>query len=198
MSLKENISMVKEELNSEEKFFEKAVITEKFVKKYKNLMIGGVALVILAVGANIIYDANKEATVEEANEALSSLVKDSNDANSKTILKSLSPELYDVWSYSQALANEDTTVLKSLTSSKATIISDLASYELASSTSDSAALSSYSMKQNSIYKDLALVQNAILFLNKNEVEKAHQELNKVSQNSSLSKVVLALLHYGVK
>jgi hypothetical protein len=38
LSLKENINMVREELNSEEKFFEKAVITEKFVKKYKNLL----------------------------------------------------------------------------------------------------------------------------------------------------------------
>ena len=35
MSLKEELEMVKEELSSEEKFFEKAVITEKFVKKYK-------------------------------------------------------------------------------------------------------------------------------------------------------------------
>jgi len=42
LSLKNNIEMVKEELNSEEKFFEKAVITEKFVKKYKNLLIGSV------------------------------------------------------------------------------------------------------------------------------------------------------------
>ena len=190
--------MVKEELNSEEKFFEKAVITEKFVKKYKNLMIGGVAFIIIAVGANIVYDANKSATVEEANEVLSALVENPNDANSKTMLKSLSPELYDVWSYSQALVNKDTQALKKLSSSKTTLISDLATYELASSSADTAALSSYSMKQNVIYKDLALVQNAILLLNKKDIEKAHQELKKVSQNSSLNKVVSALLHYGVK
>ena len=54
------------------------------------------------------------------------------------------------------------------------------------------------MKQNAIYKDLALVQNAILYINKNEIDKAHQELKKVPQNSALNKIVLALQHYGVK
>ena len=37
VSLKENIEMVKNELNSEEQFFEKAVQTERFVKKYKKV-----------------------------------------------------------------------------------------------------------------------------------------------------------------
>lgn len=198
MSLKENIDMVKEELNSEEKFFEKAVITEKFVKKYKNIMIGGVAAVVIAVAANIIYEANKSANIEDANNALSALVKDANDADAKTRLKSLSKELYDVWSYSQAIANKDIEALKSLSNSKTPMVSDLASYELASSSADADALNDYSMKQQAVYKDLALVQNAILLMNKNEIEKAHQELKKVSQDSSLSKVVLALLHYGVK
>ena len=35
LSLKTDIEMVKDELTSEEKFFEKAVVTEKFIKKYK-------------------------------------------------------------------------------------------------------------------------------------------------------------------
>lgn len=198
MSLKENIDMVKDELNSEEKFFEKAVITEKFVKKYKNVMIAAVVAVVLLVAGNIIYTANKSANIEEANMALASLNKDPNDVNSKAKLESLSKELYDVWTYSQALANQDMKALKELTDSKNTVVSDLATYELASSSADQDALSKYSMKQNAIYKDLALVQNAILYINKNEIDKAHQELRKVPQNSSLNKVVLALLHYGVK
>lgn len=198
MSLKENIDMVKDELNSEEKFFEKAVITEKFVKKYKNVMIAAVVAVVLLVAGNIIYTANKSANIEEANMALAALNKDPNDVNSKAKLESLSKELYDVWTYSQALANQDMKALKELTDSKNNVVSDLATYELASSSADQDALSKYSMKQNAIYKDLALVQNAILYINKNEIDKAHQELRKVPQNSSLNKVVLALLHYGVK
>ncbi|WP_373070087.1 hypothetical protein [Sulfurimonas sp.] len=198
MSLKENINMVKDELNSEEKFFEKAVITEKFVKKYKNVMIGAVIAVVLLVMGNLIYEANKSASIEEANVALSALNQDPTNVDAKSELESLSKELFDVWSYSQAIANNDMKALKELSSSKTFVVADLASYELASSSADQDALSKYSMKQNSIYKDLALVQNAILFINKNEIEKAHQELKKVPQSSSLNKVVLALLHYGVK
>ena len=198
MSLKENIEMVKDELNSEEKFFEKAVITEKFVKKYKNLLIGGVIAIVIAVAVNLVYDSNKEASVIEANETLAVLAKDVKNEDAKLKLKALSKDLYNVWIYSQAIATNDNKLLESLSASKTTLISDLASYELASNTSDSTKLSDYSMKQNAIYKDLAIVQKAILLLNKKEIDSAHQELKKVSQNSSLNKVVLALLHYGVK
>jgi hypothetical protein len=198
LSLKENIDMVKDELSSEEKFFEKAVITEKFVKKYKNLMIGAVVAVVLLVGGNIFYGINAQQNKEDANVALNSLEQDTNDEAAKIKLKSLSKELFDVWSFSQAIANKDINALKNLSKSKTLLVSDLASYEAASMTADSKALSKYTMKQNAIYKDLALVQNAILFLNKKEIEKAHTELRKVPQDSSLKKVSLALLHYGVK
>ena len=198
MSLKENIDMVKDELNSEEKFFEKAVMTERFVKKYKKVMIGSVVAVVLLVAANIVYDANKSANIEEANVALLELNKDPSSVEAKAKLESLSKELYDVWSYSQAIANKDIKALEELKSSKTLVVSDLAKYELASANADQDGLSKYSMKQNAIYKDLALVQNAILFIDKNEIQKAHQELRKIPQDSSLNKVALALLHYGVK
>jgi hypothetical protein len=198
LSLKENINMVKDELNSEEKFFEKAVMTERFVKKYKKAMIGGVAAVVVLVAANMAYEFNQSENVKEANIALSSLLKDPKSVEAKDRLKSLSPELYDVWAYSQALADKDLDALKKLSTSKTLIISDLASYEVASASADAKALEKYSMKQNAIYKDLALVQNAILHINNKETAKAHQELRKISQESALSKVSEALQHYGVK
>ncbi len=198
MSLKQNINMVKEELNSEEKFFEKAVITEKFVKKYKNLMIGSIVLIVLFVVSNVIYDSNKQSTIKEANAVLAKLSIDTNNESLKTSLKQLSPNLYDVWLYSQAVVSNDIDKLKSLSTSKTILVNDLANYEVASRTNNSDKLLDYSMKQDAIYKDLALVQNAILYLDKNEVNKAHAELKKVSQNSSLKSVVLALLHFGVK
>ncbi len=198
MSLKQNINMVKEELNSEEKFFEKAVMTEKFVKKYKNLMIGIVVLIVIVVISNIVYNSNKQSTIKEANEVLAKLNLDTNNENLKINLEQLSPALFDVWSYSQAVALNDVDKLKSLSSSKTIFISDLASYEVASRSKDNEKLLDYSMKQDAIYKDLALVQSAILYLDKNEIKKAHAELRKVSQNSSLKTVALALSHFGLK
>jgi len=198
LSLKENINMVKEELNSEEKFFEKAVMTEKFVKKYKNLMIGIVVLVIIVVISNIVYNSNKQSTIKEANEVLTKLSLDPNNESLKIKLEQLSPNLHDVWLYSQAVVTNDIEKLKSLSASKAIIVSDLVKYEVASRTNNNEKLLDYSMKQDAIYKDLAIVQNAILYLDKNEIDKAHAELRKVSQNSPLNQIALALLHFGLK
>ena len=195
MSLKENIDMVKEELNSEEKFFEKAVITEKFVKKYKNVMIGSLVAVVLIVGANMAYEANKQSKIDAANEALSELVKDAKNASASSQLKALSPNLYDVWAFSQAVVNKDLASMKELKNSKAIMVSDLATYELAQ---DSSSLSSYALEQGAVYKDLALVQSAIILMNDKKIQKAHEELSKIGLDSPLSKVASALLHYGVK
>ena len=198
MSIKENMDMVKEELNSEEKFFEKAVMTEKFVKKYKNAMIGSVVAVVVLVGANIAYDLNKQSKMDGANKALATLSKDAKDSFARSELKSLSPSLHDVWVYSQAIADKDFTTLKELKSSKALIVSDLVSYELAQNSKDSSSLSSYSLKQGAIYGDLALVQTAILLMNNSKIDEAHEKLSQINEQSSLNKIAKALLHYGVK
>jgi len=198
LSIKDDISMVKDELNSEEKFFEKAVMTEKFVKKYKNVMIGSVVAIVVMVSANIIYDANQKATVEKANSVLATLSKNPTDVASQKLLKSLSPSMYDVWVYSQAIADNDMKRLKELKNSKDPIVKDLVSYEVAQDSKNVIALSDYASKQDSIYKDLALVQSAVILMNENKIEEAHQKLVQVSEQSSLNQVVQALLHYGVK
>ncbi|MBE0513456.1 hypothetical protein [Sulfurimonas sp.] len=194
MSLKENINMVKEELNSEEKFFEKAVMTEKFVKKYKNIMIASVVAIVLVVGANIAYNINEEGKVSAANAVLLKLQSDPSDAAALSELKKLSPNLHDVWLYSQAIANSDIELLKGLKSSDAMIITDLAKYELAQ---DAASLEEYASKQNAIYRDLALVKSAVMLLNENKADKARAVLSKVSAESSLNELVSVLKHYGV-
>jgi len=198
LSLKNDIEMVKDELNSEEKFFEKAVITEKFVKKYKNMMIASVVVVVLLAGGNIAYDMNKKSKIEGANATLVLLEKDSSDSASLAQLKVLSPNLHDVWLFSKATADKDTAALTQLQNSKALIVSDLVAYELAQNKKDTAALNSYAMKQSSIYKDLAQVQAAVILINSGKIEQSHEKLLKITEASSLNRVAKALLHYGVK
>ena len=195
MNLKDNISMVKEELNSEEKFFEKAVMTEKFLKKYKKIMIASAAIVALVIGANLVYDMNKKNNTAAANAALSKLQADATNVAALKELKELSPNLHDVWVYSQAVAKKDLEAIKGLKNSKALIVSDLAKYE---SATDAASLEDYSSKQDAIFRDLALVQSAVMLLNENKVDEARSKLLKVSKDSSLSKMVSALMHYGLK
>lgn len=195
MSLKENISMIKEELNSEEKFFEKAVITEKFIKKYKKIMIISVAAVVVVVGANIAYNVNESSKISAANAAFAKLQTDAGNASAIDELKALSPNLYDVWIFSQAVANRDLEALKSLKNSKALIVTDLVEYEMAR---DAASLENYASKQDVIFRDLALVQSAVILLHENKVDEAKNKLLKVSKDSSLNKLVAALMHYGIK
>jgi len=195
LSLKDNIKMVKEELNSEEKFFEKAVITEKFVKKYKKVMIASVVAIVVFVVANFAYEANLNNKTLAANIALNQLNKNANDGNALSELKISSPELYDVWMFSQAVKNQDLEAIKKLKNTKTPIIDDLVKYELAT---DASSLDKYASSGDAIYRDLALVQSAVLLFEENKIEEAHNELLKVSQNSSLYKLVQTLLHYGVK
>ncbi|MDD5156754.1 hypothetical protein [Sulfurimonas sp.] len=195
MSLKDNINMVKEELSSEEKFFEKAIVTERFIKKYKKPMIALVVMVILFIGVNIAYEINKNTKIRDANIALDSLLLNPKDGDVSNDLKSLSPNLYEVWSFSQAVANKDLTTMKKLENSQAPLIGDLAKYELANSVSS---LDEYASTQGAIFKDLALIRSAIMLMNENKIEDAHNKLLKIPKESPLSKTAKALLHYGVK
>lgn len=195
LSLKDNINMVKEELNSEEKFFEKAVMTEKFIKKYKNIMIGSVVAVVVVVAANIVYNANESSKIAAANEALSTLQKDPGNSAALNELKMLSPNLHDVWVFSQAVANRDIEAMESLKKSKALIVGDMVAYELSA---DASSLEDYASKQDAIFRDLALVQAAVMLLNENKIQEARDKLSKVPKESSLAKVTEALMHYGIK
>ncbi len=198
MSLKENIEMVKDELNSEEKFFEKAVITERFVKKYKKPLIGAVVAIVLIVVTNFAYEASEQNRIESANKTLSELQKNPKDELALARLESLSPALHDAWLYSQAIAQENAADLEKLKNSKALIINDVAQYEAAEYKEDLAALESYSEKQNAIYKDLAMIMSAILLMQEGKVDEAHDKLSMIGAKSSMAQVANALMHYGVK
>lgn len=198
MSLKTDIEMVKEELTSEEKFFEKAVVTEKFVKKYKNLMIAGVVAIVLFVVGNIAYTINKQNTIDSANVALAELQTNADNPATLARLETLSPSLSSVWLYSQAVANKDLASFEKLTSSKALLVGDLASYELAQNNKKREELDEYANNQDAIYADLARVQSAVILMNEKKLSEAHEILSMININSPLSQVAHALMHYGVQ
>ncbi|WP_297482372.1 hypothetical protein [Sulfurimonas sp.] len=198
MSLKENIGMVKEGLTAEEQFFEKAVVTEKFVKKYKNVMIGSVVVLVLVVAGNIIYNMNRTSTLNAVNRTLVALEANPSSKVAQDKLASLSPTLNDVWLYSQAVAHQDLKTLNSLQKSKAPLIGGLATYEAAQNSQDKAKLEAYAQTQGAIYRDLAQVQLAIILMNENKIADAHEHLSMIGIESPLAPVAKALMHYGVK
>ncbi len=198
MSLKEKVDFVKEELSSEEKFFEKAVVTERFFKKYKKSIITVLSAVVVLALANVAYEVKEKNRIEEANAKLALLMKNPTDLKAQNELKELSPRLFALWSFAQAIANNDTKKLNELKSSKLPVIDDISEYEVALSDQKVAELEKYALKQNAIYKDLAKVEAAIIYMNKNEIQKAREELTGISESSPLKGVVAVLNHYGVK
>lgn len=198
MSLKTNIDMVKEELTSEEKFFEKAVVTEKFVKKYKNVMIGSVVAIALFVAGNIAYTINKQNTIDEANRTLLELQTNPDNSIALSRLEELSPTLKDVWLYSQAIVSKDMDALSKLKDSQAIMVSDLSQYEVAQNANDVSKLEEYASKQDAVYRDLAYIQSAVILMNDKKIDEAHEKLSMIGIDSPLAQVAKSLMHYGVK
>ena len=198
MSLKENIEMVKEELSQEEKMFESAVKTERFVKKYKMPLIGAIVAVIVVIAGNAIYQANISAKAEASNGAYLALLASPTDASAQVVLKDNNPALFDAWKLQVAMKNMDEKTLEILKASKNDVVADLAMYELATIKQDSAALSAYSQKSGAILKDMALLNEAVLLMKADKIEEAHARLAQIDEKSSLKNTAKMLQHYGVK
>ena len=198
MSLKENIDMVKEELNQEEKLFESAVKTERFVKKYKMPLISTLIAVVVVLIGNSVYQASVDSAIAASNEAYISLQKNADDTEAAKVLEKNNAALYDGWRLQVALKAHDQETLKSLTSSSSAVVADLAKYELAALNKDQAALNEYALKQDAVFKDLAILNEAVLLMQEGKTAEAKTRLSQIDDKSSLQKMVKLLQHYGVK
>ena len=197
MSLKENLEMVKEELNSEEQFFEKAVQTERFVKKYKKPLIGVVTALVLAVAGGSAYNLYTQNKIDQSNNAFNVLMADTNDKAAQEQLKTLNPKLYDVWLLSQALKTKDEAALNTLTSSKALLVADLATYQLAVMKKDEKGLTNYAQNSDALLGDLASIEAAVLLMDKGDKASAKSKLSMIDINSPVYPLAQSLAHYGV-
>lgn len=198
MNLKENMEALKEELSSEEKFFESAVRTERFIKRYEKPLIGGVIALLLFAGGAIAYQAYTNAKIESSNTAFSTLLSNPSDSVAMETLKNDNPELYDVWRLSRGIAQNDVAILESLKGSNAFGVADIAAYEASALKEDKAGLMSYTKMQGALYKDLALVELAVMAIHEGNVAQAHQQIALIPQDSPMFQVGNSLSHYGVK
>jgi hypothetical protein len=196
LSLKENIDLVKQELNSEEKIFESTVKAEYFLKKYKNKLIGAGVVVALLVGGSVAYKAYEVKRVNDANMVFLELLQDEN-SDKKDELKSLAPSLYEAYQLSRAVANGDQNELDALKSSKNRVIADLATYQKATLSKDVKLLDNYTYEQNAIYKDFAIIESAFLLIKESKIKEAKEKLRSISIESPMYKISRLLLHYKV-
>lgn len=196
MSIKENVNAIKQELNNEEKFFEKVIRLEYFYKKYKLYIWSFVVVVVGFFITTSILDAAKTARIKEANKAFNIVLENPNDQAALSLLKEKSKPLYELYLFQKAANESDIKTLKTLTDSKIFAIADMARYDYALLSEDQKALEHYA-KKGIYFKDIAILKVATTLLKQSKIKKAHQLLGAISQESPFYEQAQLLRHYGV-
>ena len=189
---------LKSELSSEENFFESAIKTERFVKKYQKPLIASLVVLVLGIGGYAGYGAYEQAKMEKANIALNVLLMNPNDAKALKELADNSQPLHDLYQLSQALKNNDIKAVLALKNSSSSEVADIAAYESAIMSNNEKELESYSKKQDALYGDLATIEIAVLKNKQGGDSNAQTLLSKIKEDSSLYPLAQIFSHYGVK
>lgn len=198
MSIKENIQTLKDELNSEEKLFESALRTERFVKKYKKPLVGSVISLLLIVGGAIGYQAYDNARIESSNVALNTLLVNPIDKSALNTLENKNTKLYELYTLSKAIKENDIKSLELLQKSQSPEIADMATYETAVLRADYSALENYTKKQGGMYQDMALLETAVMLIQKGDTQSAQNQLASIKEDSAMYPTAQMLSHFGVK
>lgn len=151
-------------------------------------------------------------TTEQVNELLNTLYsKTISDDEKKTIeskLAKIKPTLYDFYRYTQLQnlsllqlkSNENLAILKELSQSENPLIATLASYQYAVFSENLEMLENFKADIAPILSDRAKFQAAYLYMQNNNIKKAHEILKTIQPNENnqiVSHMASLLRHYGV-
>lgn len=188
MSIKENVDYIKSELSSEEKLLEGFVKSERFFKKYKNLLI---ALIVAIVIGSIIYFVKKsfdESNKYESNILLNNYLE-KGDEKALQSLKDKNNSLYQIALYLKARQDGKSAEIS------LPILKELSEFELAKNKNDIEALDKLSMKGDFLLKDYALFNKALILTNEGKYQEAKDTIAKISSDSRTIELVNLLNHY---
>lgn len=184
MSMKENVDYIKQELSTEESFLENTIKAEKFWKKYKNIIIGSVAVAVIAFGANATVGYMNEQKRIEANTLLNNILSNPSDNVSLEKLKQSDEKLYQIALFKTQNSSSDVEFL-----------SQVSNYIQALEKKDQAKLDSVVQDQNFLNKDFALLNKAILQIENKDYKGAKQTIDQIPVTSSTSQLVNLVKHY---
>lgn len=183
LALKENLDAVKQELGSEEQFLESMIKGERFFKKYKFPIIGGVGLVIaLGIGYAVMTSVNAS-NLEASNKAYLALLKNKDDQAALSTLKDKNKALYQTYLFQQAIAQNDAKALESLAASDLdALLKDLANAQLGRG-------------ENVLSGALASLMGGYELLQAGKIQEAKVKFAAIPLNSPLQNIVKNLEHY---
>jgi hypothetical protein len=181
---------VKKELSGDEQMLASAFKIEKIYKQHKFKIFAVVGLAVAYFAGTAIMDNMAQQKREAANSALLALQGNAKNSAALTELKTNNPALYELFSYQEAIKNADTTVLKTLSSSKNSIIADLSAYHLA--------ILEKKPADSMLNAELARVHNAALLINEGKTTEAKEELELISEESPAYNISKMIKHYSIK
>ena len=185
-----NIADIKNELSSDEKVLESAFKLETLYKKYKFIIWGVIVALVLFFGGKAIQENMHEAQLEKANEAFLTLQTKSDDSAALEILKENNPELFELFSYTQAVKKQDAKALEALSSSKNTIIADASGY--------TAGVLNKKPVDSVLYKEMSLFEEAYLAIGAGDVKTAKAKLELIDERSPFAVITGFLKHSTIK
>jgi hypothetical protein len=192
LSLKENINAVKQEISTEEQFLESLIKGERFFKKYKKIIISLGIIAILALLAYGVTTYMHQSKIEKANEAYAKLLKNPKDSKALQALQANDKKLFELFSLSRALQDEDKAKLLEISKLQdSPILSDIAFYQLNS-------LENKDDKKTKLLKGMSLLHEGYALLLKGKIEEAKLKFAQITQNSPLKNVANNLEHYQGK
>ena len=189
MSIKENVDYVKTELSSEEKFLENFVKSERIFKKYKTLIFGFIAVLIIGTIVYFIKNAMDETNKFEANIAFNKVLINNNDSLAFEILKEKNQQLYDIAKYIQA-KNEG-----KILDINVPLLKELSKYQAAIESKSISQLDNLSMQNDFLLKEFALFNKALFLTNEGKIAEAKTTLALIPETSRAYELAKLLNHY---
>jgi len=186
MSLKEKVDFLKEEISTEEKFFEGFFKLEKIWKKYKVAIIGVVSISIVAfAGLNIKAYLETQNKIK-ANIAFNTLLDDPQNIGAKKVLKDLNPQLLTIALYLKNKENKLANIQ---------FLDKISEFNAAIEKNDLDSINKIILNSKFLLKEYALFQKALIqTLNENYVD-AKETLALIPANSAVSQLSNKLKHY---
>ncbi len=187
MSLKENVSYIKDEISTEEQFFENFFKIEKFYRKYKKIILVTSLLVVTGVIGFTILKYTNEKNIIAANDAYSKVMLDNEDKASLDELKSINEKLYNIALFQ---ITKDKTI-----ATDAQFVEDIAAYNSAVAKSDLVTLDGMIMKQDFLLKDFAVLSKTLILIDKKEYKKAKETISRIDEKSRILPLSNMIKHF---
>ncbi|TKX31331.1 hypothetical protein [Campylobacter estrildidarum] len=187
MGLKDDFKAIKTSFNTEEKFIENFIKSERFIQKYKIYIFLLIAILLLWFIISFINTKINEYNNKKSNEIYTSLLNNPNDQNLLNKLQQKNINLYTIFLIQEFAQDSNNTKLKDkieILKFNSDINSVLKNIIYAS------------LGEKSVFlKDYDKIFQAYQLLKEKKIKQANVLLSQINENSSLNQIAKNLKHY---